>query len=93
MEPLGISEELQSNINIKSNTYKIHIKIEEVTLFNKVHTYEIQKPCNIELLLLHIEGTQLRWFGHVSRISQKRLSKQALLATANGIRPVGRPRT
>ena len=33
------------------------------------------------------------WFCHVSRMPQERLPKQALLAKANGRRPVGRPRT
>ena len=33
------------------------------------------------------------WFGHVSRMPQERLPKQALLAKANGRKPVGRPRT
>ena len=68
-------------------------KIEGVTLFNKEHSSEIQKSLNIEPLLLRIERSQLRWFGHVSRMPQERLPKQALLAKANGRRPVGRPRT
>ena len=68
--------------------------IEEVTHFNKVSCSEIRKSLNIELLLLRIERSQLRWFGHVNRMPQERLPKQALLAKANGIRrPVGRPRT
>ena len=54
---------------------------------------EIQKSLNIEPLLLRIERSQLRWFGHVSRMPQERLPKQALHAKANGRRPVGRPRT
>ena len=68
-------------------------RIEEVTLFNKVRSSEIQKSLNIEPLLLRIERSQLKWFGHVSRMPQERLPKQALLAKANGRRPVGRPRT
>ena len=68
-------------------------RIEGVTLFNKVRSSEIRKSLNIEPLLLRIERFQLRWFGHVSRMPQERLPKQALLAKANGRRPVGRPRT
>ena len=54
---------------------------------------EIRKSLNIEQLLLRIGRSQLRWFGHVSKMPQKRLPKQALSAKANGRRPVGRPRT
>ena len=68
-------------------------RIEGVTLFNKVRSSEIRKSLNIEPLLLRIERSQLRWFGHVSRMPHERLPKQALHAKANGRRPVGRPRT
>ena len=68
-------------------------RIEGVTLFNKERSSEIQKSFNIEPLLLRIERSQVRWFGHVSRMSQERLPKQALLSKANGRRPVGRPKT
>ena len=68
-------------------------RIEGVTLFNKVRSSEIRKSLNIEPLLLRIERSQLRWFGHVSRMPQERLPNQALLTKANGRRPVGRPRT
>ena len=68
-------------------------RIEGVTLFNKVRrSSEIRKSLNIEPLLFRIERSQLRWFGHVSRMPQERLPK-ALLAKANGRRPVARPRT
>ena len=67
-------------------------KIEGVTLFNKVRSSETRKSLSIEALLLRIERSRQRWFGHVSRMSQERLPKQALLAKANGRRPVGRPR-
>ena len=68
-------------------------RIEGVTLFNKVRSSEIRKSLNVEPLLLRIERSQLRWFGHVSRMPQERLLKQALHAKANERRPVGRPRT
>ena len=68
-------------------------RIEGVTLFSKVHSSEIRKSLNIEPLLLRIERSQLSWFDNVSRMPQKRLPKQALLAKANGRRPVGQPRT
>ena len=68
-------------------------KIEGVTLFNKVLSSEIRKSLNIEPLLLRIERSQLKWFGHISRMPQERLPKQALNAKANGRRPVRRPRT
>ena len=59
-------------------------RIEGVTLFNKVRSSEIRKSLNIESLLLRIKRSQLRWFGHVSRMPQERLPKHALLAKANG---------
>ena len=68
-------------------------RIEGVTVFNKVRSSEIRKSLKIEPLLLRTEKSQLRWFGHVSSMPQERLPKQALLAKANGRRPVGRPRT
>ena len=67
-------------------------RIEGVTLFNKVRISEIRKSLNIKLLLLQIERSQLKRFGHVSRMPQERLPKQALFAKANGRRPVGRPK-
>jgi len=68
-------------------------KIEGVTLFDKVRSFEIRKSLNIEPLLLRIERSQLKWFSHVSKMLQKRLPKQALLAKVKGKRPVGQPRT
>ena len=68
-------------------------RIEGVALFNKVCSSEVKKSLNIEPLLLRLERSQLRWFGHVSRMPQERLPKQALLAKGNQRRPVGRPKT
>ena len=66
-------------------------RIERVALLSKVCSSKIRKSVNIEPLLLRIKRSELRWFGHVSRMPQKRLPEQALLAKANGRRPIGRP--
>ena len=66
--------------------------IQGVTLCDKVHRSEIRKAQNVKPLLW-IERSQLRWFGHVSRISQKRLTRQVLLATPAGKPSRGLPRT
>jgi len=58
-----------------------------------MRSFEIRKSLNIELLLLRIKRSQLRWYGHVSRMPQERLPKQAFLAKVKGKRLVGRPRT
>ena len=66
---------------------------EGATLLNKERSSEIRKSLNIKRLLLRTERSQLKWLGHVTRMPQESLSKQALLAKANGRRPVERLRT
>ena len=61
-------------------------------MLDKVCNFEIHNLLDVESLLLRIERSQLRWFGHVSKMPQERLPKQALSAISNGKRPVGRPR-
>ena len=39
-------------------------RIEGVTLFDKIRSSESRKSLNIEPLLLQIERSQRRWFGH-----------------------------
>ena len=78
---------------VQASEMRILRKIKRVTLFNKVRSSEIRKSLNIETLVLRIERSMLRWFGYVNIMPQERLPKQALLAKANGRRPVGRPRS
>ena len=86
-----VTERVRSQV--QASELRFLRRIEGVTLFYKMCSSEIQKSLNIESLLLRIERSQLRWLGHVSRMPQERLSKQALLVKANGTRPVGRLRT
>ena len=73
-----MSERVRSQV--QASEMRFLRKIEGVTLFNKVRSFKNQKSLNIELLLLRIERYQLRWLGHVSRMLQERLPKQALHA-------------
>ena len=50
-----------------------------VTLRDKMRSCEIPRALNVEPLL-RIDRSQLRWFSYVSRMSQKRLARQILLA-------------
>ena len=62
---------------VKASEMRFLRRIEGVTLFNKVRSSDIQKSLNIEPLLLRIERFQLRWFDHVSRMSQTSLLAKA----------------
>ena len=64
-------------LQVQPSEMRFFRRIDEVALFSKVRSSEIQKSLNIESLLLQIERSQLRWFGHVSRMPQKLLPKQA----------------
>src|SRR5699024_12583878 len=52
-----------------------------------------REAINVEPLLLWVEKSQLRWRGHVERMSSERLVKQIFEAEPEGRRPVGRPKT
>ena len=68
-------------------------KIKGVTMFVKLRNTAIREPLNIKSLLLRIKKSQLRWFGHVSRMLQERLPKQTFYTNMSGKRPIKRPRT
>ena len=68
-------------------------RISGLTLLDKVKSADIRESPNIESLLLRLERSQLRWYGHVTRMSQERTAKKLLCSTPIGRRPRGRPRT
>ena len=50
-------------------------KISNLTLLDKVKSADIRESLHIELLLLGIERSRLRWYEHVTRIFQERTAK------------------
>ena len=68
-------------------------RISGLTLLDKLKSEDIRESLNIEALLLQLERSQLRWYGHVTQMSQERAAKKLLCSTPIGRRPKGRPRT
>ena len=68
-------------------------RISGLTLLDKIKSADICESLNIKSLLLRLERSQLRWYGHVTRMSRERAAKKLLCLTPIGRRPRGRPRT
>ncbi|KAJ7998063.1 hypothetical protein DPEC_G00218650 [Dallia pectoralis] len=60
---------------------------------DRVRSSVIREELGVEPLLLCIERSQLRWFGHLVRMPPGRLPREVFQARPAGRRPRGRPRT
>ena len=67
-------------------------RISGLTSLDEVKSADIRESLNVESLLLRLERSQLRWYGHVTRMFQERTAKKLLCSTPIGRRPRGRPR-
>ena len=67
-------------------------RVAGVRRIDKVRNSTIREELNIEPLLLKVERSQLRWFGHVLRMPRNILVHQVYSALPTGNRPRGRPR-
>ena len=63
-----------------------------VTRRDHIRNTYIREALKIEPVTLFVERSQLRWLGHVLRMSEDGLPKRVLEASLEGRRPVGRPR-
>ncbi|KAK3524866.1 hypothetical protein QTP86_010089 [Hemibagrus guttatus] len=63
------------------------------SLRDRVRSSVTREELGVEPLLLHIERGQLRWLGHLFRMSPGRLPGEVFWACPTGKRPQGRPRT
>ena len=59
---------------------------------DNLRSWEICESLHVEPLL-QIERSRLRWFDHLTRMLQERLTRRDLLSTPTAKRPRGRPRT
>ena len=68
-------------------------RIGSLTFLGKVKSADIRESLNIESLLLRLERSQQRWYGHATRMSLERTAKKLRCSTPIGRRPRGRLRT
>ncbi|KAF7652554.1 hypothetical protein LDENG_00095270 [Lucifuga dentata] len=68
-------------------------RVSGLTLRDRVRSSDIREGLGVELLLLRIERSQLRWFGHLIRMPPGRFPREVFQARPTGKRSRGRPRT
>ena len=68
-------------------------RVAGVSLRDRVRSSVIREELGVEPLLLRVERSQLRWFGHLVRMPPGRLPREVFQARPAGRRPRGRPRT
>ena len=68
-------------------------KISGLTLSDKVKSADILESLNIRIAASPTKRSQLRWYGHVTRMFQERTAKKLLCSTPISRRPGCHPRT
>ena len=68
-------------------------RVSGLSLRDRVRSSDIRERLKVEPLLLRIERSQMRWFGHLVRMPPGRLPGEVFRACPTGRRPRGRPRT
>ena len=64
----------------------------DVKLSDRIKNCEIRERCGVKDVVTKIEKGMLRWFGHVERMSERRLTKEIYKANVTGNVGRGRPR-
>uniref|UniRef100_A0A8C6KH39 Reverse transcriptase domain-containing protein n=1 Tax=Nothobranchius furzeri TaxID=105023 RepID=A0A8C6KH39_NOTFU len=68
-------------------------RVARLSLRDRVRSLDIREGLGVEPLLLRIERSHLRWFGHLVRMPPGRLPGEVFRACPAGRGPPGRPRT
>jgi hypothetical protein len=67
-------------------------KIEGKTRRDRIRNEIIRETARVQPVQEHVERSQLRWYGHVNRMDDKRIVKRVYEARETGKKPRGRPR-
>ena len=77
---------------IQATEMRVLRLIHGVTRRDRLRNDVIRDILKVKSILLIIEKSQLRWFGHIIRMSEDRDVKRMLEWKPNQPRPIGRPR-
>ena len=66
--------------------------IKGITRRDRRRNADVQEELDVEPILIFVERSQLRWYGHVMRMDMERYPLRYYLWTPRGTRPRGRPR-
>uniref|UniRef100_A0A3Q3XBL8 RING-type domain-containing protein n=1 Tax=Mola mola TaxID=94237 RepID=A0A3Q3XBL8_MOLML len=86
-----VTERMRSRIQAAEMSFLR--RVAGLSLRDRVRSTDIREELRVEPLLLRVERSQLRWFGHLGRMPPGRLPGEVLRACPSGRRPRGRPRT
>ena len=86
-----LTEKLKSKI--QAAEMRVLRLIYGVTKMDKVRNITIREALGVEPIILQIERSQLRWFGHISRMPEYRDVRRIMDWVPEGKRRRGRPRT
>jgi hypothetical protein len=67
-------------------------KIEGKTRRDRIRKKIIRETVGVQPIQEYAERSQLRWYGHINRINDKKIVKRVCEAREAGKRPRGRPR-
>ena len=82
-----------TRLHVQLDEMGLHRRVAGLSLRDRVRSSVIRKELGVELLLLCVERSQLRWFGHLVRMTTGRLPREVFQARPAGRRPRVRPRT
>jgi len=77
---------------IKNSTISVQFSHYVCTFRDKLHNTDIRSESGIKGILRYVEEMQMRWYGHVKRMPNRRLPRRLLHWQPNSTRPPGQPR-
>ncbi len=83
----------EDGIAIQSAGMSFVRRVTGLSLRDRVRSSDIRRELRVELLLLHVERSQVRWFEHLVRMPPGHHPLEVFQAHPIGRRPRGRPKT